>query len=369
MNTLEAKKALLSCPGDTIQETIDTIGMSQAELAERMGRSIPKLNDLINGRAPIKKDTAKRLEYVLGIPASFWLNLEQLYQQELLEIEQLEYLNTCREWLRSFPLALLKKFGILPITTNTGELAEALLKFFRVASPEEWSNIYEGTSVAFKIELKHTQEPQAISVWLRIGEIQANNLVTAIFDKKRVRDRLYDIQHIAYNKPDNWLDQLQAVCADCGIALVYTPSIAKAPIYGATRWINNGRLPLIQITDRRKDYNAFWFTFYHELAHILYDGRKDIFIDGLDSIQPDPEKEERADSFASRMLLSQKERTILSKYDSFDEQLILQLSKKFQKHPAIIIAQLQREVDAKIKYNDARLNKLKVKVQFDQIAL
>ena len=37
-NRLQAAIALLSPPGDTIQEHIDFIGMSQAELAERMGR-------------------------------------------------------------------------------------------------------------------------------------------------------------------------------------------------------------------------------------------------------------------------------------------------------------------------------------------
>ena len=59
------------------------------ELAERLGRSVPKVNELIKGKAPITKETATKLEYVLGIQASFWLNLERKYQDELLEIEQL----------------------------------------------------------------------------------------------------------------------------------------------------------------------------------------------------------------------------------------------------------------------------------------
>ena len=86
---LEAKKLLLSTPGDTIQETIDKKGMSQAELAERLGMSVPELAELIKGKVPITKETATKLEYVLGIPASFWLNLERQYQDELLEIEQM----------------------------------------------------------------------------------------------------------------------------------------------------------------------------------------------------------------------------------------------------------------------------------------
>ena len=116
MTDLQIKKSLLSCPGDSIQEHIDYIGMSQAELAERLGRSIPKLNELIKGKAAITKETASKLEYVLGVPASFWLNLERNYQDELLEIEQMQHLELCQEWVASFPLAKMKSFGLLPDT-------------------------------------------------------------------------------------------------------------------------------------------------------------------------------------------------------------------------------------------------------------
>lgn len=58
MTDLQIKKSLLSCPGDSIQEHIDHIAMSQAELAERLGRSVPKLNELIKGKVPITKETA-----------------------------------------------------------------------------------------------------------------------------------------------------------------------------------------------------------------------------------------------------------------------------------------------------------------------
>src|SRR5690606_30693978 len=226
MTDLQLKKSLLSCPGDTIQEHIDHIGMSQAELAERLGRSIPKLNELIKGKAPITKDTAIKLEYVLGVPASFWLNLERTYQDESLEIEQLEELEQCREWVAGFPLPTMKKLGIVPDTRDKAEIAGSLLKYFRVASPTQWADIYKGSSMAFKIELRHTAEPEAISVWLRLGEIQAERLKVAAFDKKGFRNCLDEIQSISYRHSDTWLEELQALCASCGVALVYTPCIA-----------------------------------------------------------------------------------------------------------------------------------------------
>lgn len=91
MNLLEVKKQLLSCPGDIIKETIDELGMSQAELAERMGCPLPILKQLIPGKAPITQESASKLEDVLGIAANFWLNLEQQYQEEQHSIEQLEF--------------------------------------------------------------------------------------------------------------------------------------------------------------------------------------------------------------------------------------------------------------------------------------
>jgi len=365
MNALELKKSLLSTPGDTIQEHIDFIGMSQAELAERLGRSIPKLNELIKGKAPITKETASKLEYVLGIDASFWLNKEKYYQEELLAIEQLEFLETCKSWLKGFPIAALKKMNLLPDTNVKSEIARALLKFFRVASPNEWSTIYEGESLAFKIELKHTTDPKAISAWLRIGELQANQIELKEFDKKKLTDALSIIQEIAFNESSSWKEDLQKVCATFGVALVYSPCLSKAPIYGAARWIKNKSVPLIQLTDRKKDYNAFWFSFYHELAHIRYHNKSDIFIDGIADITPDKVKEQEADDFAAKMVFSEslKQKALDRNLETVENLKSFSIENKV--HLSILISQLQR-LD-KINYNDFTAIGLKSKVEFDEL--
>lgn len=87
----DLRLALLSPPGDTLQEHIDHIGMDQTELAERMGCPAEKINAIIIGREPISTETADQLEKVLGIPASFWRNREKDYRQELGEIEEGKY--------------------------------------------------------------------------------------------------------------------------------------------------------------------------------------------------------------------------------------------------------------------------------------
>ena len=169
--TLEIAKSLLSPPGDTIQEHIDFIGMSQAELAERMGRPKEKINDIIKGRETISTATAFQLEKVLGIPAGFWMNRENTYRKELYELQQREELEKEKDWLAAFPINEMKKLGWLPDTKEKHVLVDSLLKFFCIASTEEWERIYiaEEVSVAFSVALAHTQSHHAISVWLLTG--------------------------------------------------------------------------------------------------------------------------------------------------------------------------------------------------------
>ncbi len=77
---LELQKKLLSPPGDTIRETIDTIGMSQAELAERIGCTSEKMRDILIGLEPITLEIAISLEMELGIASSFWITRENEYR-------------------------------------------------------------------------------------------------------------------------------------------------------------------------------------------------------------------------------------------------------------------------------------------------
>ena len=68
-------------PGEYLAEEIEARGMSQRELAKRMGRPANTINEIINGKKSITAETALQLEEVIPqIPARFWLNMETDYQ-------------------------------------------------------------------------------------------------------------------------------------------------------------------------------------------------------------------------------------------------------------------------------------------------
>lgn len=72
-----------TAPGVTLKDSIDALGMTQAELADRTGLSRKTINQIITGKEPVTNHTALALEKVLRVPAYVWLNLETAYREHL----------------------------------------------------------------------------------------------------------------------------------------------------------------------------------------------------------------------------------------------------------------------------------------------
>lgn len=340
-NTLKLAKSLLSPPGDTIQEHIDFIGMSQVELAERMGRPKEKVNDLIKGREPITTATAFQLENVLGIPAGFWMNREKDFRKEIYELMRKEEMEREQEWLTAFPIKEMQKRNWLPSIQDKHQLLDALLKFFSLASIKEWKRIYidERLSVAFRVSLAHTKSPHAISVWLRAGEIQVSNMELAGFNKKKFRESMAEIRELAFLMPDDYSQQLQHICAQCGVAVVFTPPLPHAPISGATRWYRGH--PMVQLSGRFKTNDHFWFTFFHEAGHVLLHSKKNVFLENLEGLDINREKENEADVFAANILLNEKQEADIIKACPLTEKEIEDFAEIFRTPAGVIIGRLQ----------------------------
>jgi addiction module HigA family antidote len=60
-----------------LEEFLKPLNISQSALAVRLGVSFPRLNEVIRGKRGVTPDTALRLARVVGMPADFWLGLQQ----------------------------------------------------------------------------------------------------------------------------------------------------------------------------------------------------------------------------------------------------------------------------------------------------
>ena len=71
-------------PGEMLmEEFLKPLKITQSELAEKLGVSYPRVNELIHGKRGITPDTALRLEQLFGMEAQFWMNLQSHYDLEV----------------------------------------------------------------------------------------------------------------------------------------------------------------------------------------------------------------------------------------------------------------------------------------------
>lgn len=330
-------------PGETLAEKLEEMGMPINEFALRSGKPEKTIIAVLNGESSITADMAIQFENVTKIPASFWMNHQRVYDEYIAREKHKEALKESAAWTKMFPIAdMIRNNWISPIKTME-EKTEALLTFFGIANHKAWENYYvnQQLKVAFRISLAHTKEPHAISAWLRMGDLQASQLSAGVYSEKKLKETLPKIKTLMVKHPKGFFEELQHLCLNAGVKLVYTPCIKKAPINGATRWIKD--TPLIQLSGRYNRNDIFWFTLFHELGHILLHGKKEIFLEDVEYKDSHCKKEKEADEFASKWLLSKEEESQIIDALPITENDIKIFSKKFNTHPAIIIGRLQHK--------------------------
>ncbi|MBI0400000.1 ImmA/IrrE family metallo-endopeptidase [Cyclobacterium marinum] len=328
-------------PGETLGEKLEEMQMGPKEFAVRTGKPEKTISAILKGDSAITTDMAILFENVTQIPANFWINHQKGFEEYKAREKQKEALREAADWAKKFPIAELVKCGFMEKRTTIEEKTLELLSFFGFANQTAWAEYYfeQQLKVAFRISLASTSQPYAISSWLRMGELQAERMAVSKYSAKSFRDILPKIKSIMATHPTNFFEQLKQACAAVGVKLVHTPCLPKAPLNGATRWLNNS--PVIQLTGRHKRNDIFWFTFFHEAGHILLHGKKDIFLEDVEYSDKDLEKEREADSFAADWTLTKAQEEIIVSFPQLTEKMVIDFANEFKTHPGIIIGRLQ----------------------------
>ena len=341
-------------PGRTLQETIDTLGMDQRDLATRAGLSPKHINQIINGIAPITQETAIRLEQVTGVPARMWNNLEVSYREQLAKLEEKKRLENDLTLLKKIPTAELMKRKVIEKHADPRELLKAVLGFFGVADVDAWRRIWLSPSVAYRKSSVFCGKPEAMATWLRLGEVEARVVPCLPFDRTKFRAVLEEVRGLTVEQPEDFVPKMKALCMGAGVVVVLVPEIKNVPVSGATRWLTSEKA-MIQLSLRYRTNDQFWFTFFHEAGHILLGGKKEAFID-LDHEKG--EAETVADRFAANLLIPPGKASELSKLQS--AQAVKSFAGSIGIAPGIVVGRLQH--DKIIGYD--QLNGLKVRFQW-----
>lgn len=304
-------------PGQILEEKLQEMAIDVNDFAARIDYTPKTVNEILRGKCRITPEMAYNLEYGTNIPASNWLELQKLYDEDLCRKSIRSVFKSLAGWRKHFPISELNPRHWIQNFEDPEDCISPILKFFGVASPKAWENYYYNSrlKVSFRISLAETEDPYAASVWMRRGELLADEIQMEPQNDKKLRSAVKKAlpkfielaQKYGSDKTkgrpgeiDEGMLELQKLSAELGIKILYVQNFKSAPIHGMSRWYKD--IPIIQLHDRFKERKTFWFTFFHELAHIIYHGKKDIFIRNVYYGNKNQQKEDEANTFAQKCM-------------------------------------------------------------------
>lgn len=327
-------------PGAILADVLEQRNMTQLELANRLGVSKKTVNELVRGGAPLRCETACGLERVLGVSASFWLNAENIYRTRLKRRE--ENLARHEEILKIPAMKELQKRNLLPKPRTVEEGIENVLKFFRIGTVEKLRQYWD-TEAFGSAALRHSTKIEgdlvALATWLQIGLNETVEMNCAPYDANAFRKALAEIRKFTTESPSEFVPKMKDLCACCGVALAFVPEFKNAAVNGAARWLTSEKAAIF-VNLRGKKSDIFWFTFFHEAAHILSQKKKTRYIDFQKSY-PNDEEEQAADKFAGEFLIPSRYTECLKTLKTVIK--VRGFAQTLGIHPGIVVGRLQHD--------------------------
>ncbi len=348
---LHSKNTVAIPPGYTIKEQLEIKGMMQKDFAQRMDLSEKHISHLINGKVELTQDVALRLEYVLGIPAGFWNNLEAIFREKLLKVKQENELEEEINLLPQFPYNKMVSLGWIEKTKDDIERVLHLRRFFEVAKLGVIKDLSIPGIAYRKLSTKEIKNFD-LAVWAQKARIESRNYQVSEVNIERLKELIPKIRSLTVMNLAEFCPELIELMKSCGIALVFLPHLDGSYLHGAT-FVDGSKI-VIGLTIRGAYADKFWFSLFHELYHIIegHVYHNQILTD---------EDEAKADFFARDTLISLDDYKRLLEIGNYDDYIVHQFARSINIAPGILVGRLQKE--SVIGYD--RLNKLKEKYSIE----
>lgn len=299
---LEEIKALH--PGKALLENLKTENISQHDLAVRTGVSEKHISTIISGQKAISASFAKKLEYALSEKAGYWLN-----KQTEFDVAKAEFAD--RNEIKDEEILILKRLKELidylyenkQISCDASDYEKVLelRKLMKVSNLTFIPDISLNAAYRAQVKKNSSVDPFVLYAWQRTCELITENLeITAELNTERLKSYIVKMKMLMFEEQNRIEEKLSGLLAECGIAFKVVPHFVGAPVQGFIKKTDAGRV-IFCITLRGKRADSFWFTFFHEVGHILNGDYGDRFVDfkvGDSSI------EQRADDFSRKCLIN-----------------------------------------------------------------
>ncbi len=327
---------LLIHPGETILEMIQDRNISQKELAIRTGFTEKHISTVINGQKNISAEFAMRLEYALGVPASFWRNLQTNYDLEVVAFNEQHNISDEEKHIAKEVKQTVETLTNQEIKVNNG--VDSVYKIRQILGVSNLTSLVPLNAAQYRAQFAENTSGNVMYAWQYLCEKKAENQTDKQLDVEKLANSLELIKNIMHQDATKHITLIQKILNDCGILFVVEKDVKKAPIKGLTVKTKKGQV-MIALTIRGKFVDIFWFTLFHEIGHIIYGD----YLKNQKHWEKDNIIEKNADEFAANTLIDKKsyEEFIIKKNFSMDA--IKVFAKINNVLPAIVIGRLMND--------------------------
>ncbi|MCH5180329.1 MAG: HigA family addiction module antidote protein [Erysipelotrichales bacterium] len=342
-------------PSFYISEYIEELQMTQDEFSKRLGITGKQVSLLLSQEANITSDIAIKLSKLIGTSVEFWLNLQSKYDAYIAMLADAKVKDEEKNIYKMIDKKFLKQLNII---NDTDSIEEGMNKL-RIALPIASLTLFAKNDIYsfYRTSVTKAEKIENLvckNVWVSLAFQIAKKENTKPFNEKMLNDNIKNFRKMTLEDPDIFYPKLKRILSDCGVALVILPSLKNSNINGVVKWIDSDKVMMALNT--RGTYNdKFWFSFFHELKHVLQKIKRKMII-GEDTDNVEDELEREADEFARETLIPSEKLKLLKTYTTY---YIQEFATQISIHPGIVVGRLQKE--RKIQYSC--LNNLKEKYE------
>lgn len=326
-------------PGEYVEEWLEDMGWTQANLARHLDCSRKHVSELIAGRVALTPDYARRLERVTGTPADRWMQIETFYRSELERLELERDPAAAKAILQKFPLKVLREQGYLTATLRQpARCATQVMSFYRAGNLSALDGLHASAAKAVAFRQSASLDGIARATWLRLVELDAAECeVDVEFDRSKLEALIPALRALTRETPADFGRQIVDGLASVGVQIVFTAAVPRAGTYGAARWFDGK--PLVALSLHRRTEDQFWFTLFHELYHVM---RHTLTPEGFVSGDWDDGKQEQdANDYAGELLIPAEHAARLRELKTPDE--VREFAVDIDIAPGIVVARLRRD--------------------------
>lgn len=340
-NYIEYNDKVAFHPGYYIKEIIDESGLTQADFAKRLGTTPKNISILVRGEQSLSVDIANKLSRMLGTSISYWLNLQQKYDELTAEFIRLQELEKERDTFKLIDYGYFRKyFGFPDLTRKVDEQIAQVRTYLSVASLA----VLEEKDLT--VDFRSYKEDMSLSnivnsnVMLQIAINYAIQKKMPRYDKKKFEDCIDYVLTLTTDH-DDFLPRIKEAFEKAGVYLAVLPNIKNSGISGATKRVD-GKV-MILVNDRRHFEDTFWFTLFHEIGHVL-----------SGELGASYEKEAEADEYAQKMLIPEdRYHDFIIHNKVFNEKNIKSFADEIDRDPGIVLGRLL--IEKRVNYSNKNL--------------